>query len=202
MKKPPQGLVKIASVLLGQCYQPEDLSLEVDSEKIILHGQYQCEQENGFDKCEFTRVFKLPPGVDPSTVALHLNPDHSVVIIGSTLKHEEDKTNDGEVEATLDFRGFKPDGIKLQLHGNMLTATAIHHQSGRLYSRCILLPDDVDPGSVTSSMSKEGLLMIKASPRDQAKSSSKSSQDITITRDRNEQPKEKTTNADASGAAI
>ena len=200
MKKPPQGAVLIARVLLGH-YQPEEISLEVDSEKIILHGQYQCEQENGFDKGEFTRVFKLPPGVNPATVALLFNPDRSVLIIGGTLKHEEDKTNDGEFEAMLDFRGFKPDRVKLHARGNVLTATGIHHQSGRTHSRCILLPDDVDLRSVTSSLSKEGLLKIKAS-RDQAKLSSKSSEDVTITRDRNEQPREKTTSADVSGSAI
>ena len=200
MKKPPQGVVLIARVLLGH-YQPEEISLEVDSEKIILHGQYQWEQENGFDKGEFTRVFKLPPGVNPATVALLFNPDRSVIIIGGTQKHEEGKTNNGEIEAMLDFRGFKPDELKLQLRGNMLTATGFHHQSGRTYSRCILLPDDVDPRSVTSSLSKEGMLKIKAS-RDQAKLSSKASDDITITRERNEQPREKTTGANVSGSAI
>ena len=54
MKKSSQGAVLIAHVLIGH-YHPEEISLEVDSEKIILHGQYQCEQENGFDKGEFTR---------------------------------------------------------------------------------------------------------------------------------------------------
>ena len=200
MKRPPQGVVKIACVLLRH-YQPEDISLEVDSEKIILHCQYQCEQEDGFEKSEFTRVFKLPPGVDPFTVTLLFSPDRSALVIGGTLKHEEDETNDGEIEAMLDFRGFKPDRIKLQLSGNVLTATGIHHQSGRSHSRCILLPDDVDPGSVTSSLSKEGLLTIKAS-RDNSRLSSESSDEITITRDRNEQPKEKTSSTAASGAAI
>lgn len=200
LKKPPQGAVKIACLML-QHYQPEDISLEVDSEKIILHGQYQCEQEDGFEKHEFTRVFKIPPGVDPSTVTLLFNQDHSVLVIAGTLKHEEEKTNDGEFEVMLDFKGFKPDGIKLQRNGNVLTATGIHHQSGRSYSRCILLPDDVDPGSMTSSLSKEGLLTIKGS-RDQAKLSGDSSDRITITRERNEQPKEKTTSGNACGSAI
>ena len=200
MKKPPQGAVQIACVLLGH-YQPEDISLEVDSEKIILHGQYQFEQDDGFDKSEFTRVFKIPPGVDPSTVTLLFNPDLSAVMVAGILKHEDDKANGGEIEATLDFRGFKPDGMKFQINGNVLIATGINKQSGHSCSRCILLPDDVDLKSVTPSLSKDGLLTIKAS-RNQAKLSNKSPDDITITRERNEQPKEKKASTDGSGTAI
>jgi len=199
MERPHQGTIKIACVLLRH-YQPEEISLEVDSEKIILHGQHQCEQEDGFNKSEFVRVFKLPPGVDPTTVSLHFNQDGSVLVIGGA-KHVEDKASDGKIEAKLDFSGFKPEEIKLQRRGNMLTITGIRHQSRSKYSRCLVLPDDVDPRSVTSCLSKEGLLTIKAS-RDPAKLSCKSFDDTPITRETNEEPKEKTTSADASGTAI
>ena len=198
MEKPYQGTIKIAYVLIGH-YHPEEISLEVDSEKIILHGQHQCEQQDGFDKSEFVRVFKLPPGVDPTTVTSRINLNNGVLVIEG-IKQQEDKANDGEFETKLDFNGFKPEEIKLHLRGNMLTVTGIQeserHQSRNTYSRCIVLPDDVDPRSVTSSLSKEGLLTIKAS-RDPAILSRKSSDDITITRETNEQPKEKTTSADA-----
>ena len=199
MKKPHQGTVKIACVLIGH-YQPEEISLEVDSEKIILHGQHQCEQENGFDKSEFVRVFKLPPGVDPTTVTSRINLDNGILLIEGR-KQAEDKATDDNFEAKLDFRSFKPEEIKLHLRGNMLTVTGIHagegQQSSNTYSRCIVLPDDVDPASVTSSLSKEGLLTIKAS-RDPALLARKSSDDITITREE----KQKTTSADACKTAI
>jgi len=201
MEKPHQGLIKIACVLIGH-YQPEEISLEVDSEKIILHGQHQCEQEDGFDKSEFVRVFKLPPGVDPTTVTSRINLNNGVLVIEG-IKQQEDKANDGEFEAKLDFRGFKPEEIKLHLRGNMLTVTGIQeserHQSRNTYSRCIVLPDDVDPRSVTSRLTKEGGLTIKAS-RDPAMLSCKSSDDITITREtneENEEPNQKTSSIDA-----
>ena len=188
MQRPNQGTIKIACGLIGH-YQPEEISLEVDSETIILHGQHQCEQKDGFDKSEFMKVFTLPPGVDPTTVTLRINPDNGVLVIEGT-KQAEDKANDGEFEAKLDFSGFKPEEIKLNLCGNVLTVTGIQaserHQSRNTYSRCIMLPDDADPGSVTSCLSKEGLLTIKAS-RDSAMLSRKSSDDITITRETNEE---------------
>ena len=198
MQKPHQGTIRIACVLIRH-YQPEEISLEVDSEKVILHGQHQCEQEHGFDKSEFMRVFTLPPGVDPTTVTSRINPDNGVLVIEGK-RQAEDKTNDvdGEFEAKLDFSGFKPEEIKLNLRGNMLTVTGIQvserHQSRNTYSRCIVLPDNVDPGSVTSCLSSKGLLTIKAS-RDPDMLSRKSSDDITITRETNEEEKEKTTSA-------
>ena len=197
MQRPNQGTIKIACGLIGH-YQPEEISLEVDNEKIILQGQHQCEQEDGFDKGEFMRVFKLPPGVDPTTVTLRINPDNGVLVIEGT-KQAEDKANDGEFEAKLDFSGLKTEEIKLNLCGNVLTVTGIQaserHQSRNTYSRFIVLPEDVDPRSVASCLSKEGLLTIKAS-RDLAMLPRNSSYDITITRETNEEPKKKTTQAD------
>ena len=201
MERPHQGTIKIACVLIGH-YQPEEISLEVDSEKIILHGQHQCERQDGFDKSEFIRVFKLPPGVDPTTVTSRINPENGVFVIEG-IKQEENKANNVEFEAKLDFRGFKPEEIKLHLRGNMLTITGLKEcerdQSRNTYSRCIVLPDDVDPSSVTSCLSKEGLLKIKAS-RDPAVLSRTCSDDMNITREttneENEEPSQRTTSID------
>ena len=165
MEKNYQGTIKIANVLIGQ-YQPDEISLEVDSKQITVYGQHQCQQEYGFDKSEFMRIFKLPPGVDPTSVTSRINPENGVLVIEG-IKQEKDKANDVEFEAKLDFRGFKPEDIRLLLRGNMLTITGIkeceRHQSRNTYSRRIVLPDDVDTRSVTSCLSKEGQLTIKAS---------------------------------------
>ena len=175
MEKNYQGTIKIACLLIGH-YQPEEISLEVESEKITVYGQHQYEQEDGFDKSEFMRIFKLPPGVDPTSVSSRINPENGVLVIEG-IKQTENKANNVEFEAKLPFRGFKPEEIKFHLRGNMLTVTGIkeceRHQSRNAYSRCIGLPDDVDPSSVTSWLSKEGLLTIKAS-RDPAVLSRKS----------------------------
>ena len=201
MEKPHQGVIRIACLLLEH-YQPEEISLEVDNEKIILHGQHQCEQQDGFNKGEFVRVFKLPPGVDPATVALHFHQDGGALsLVVEGIKQEEDKANDGKFEAKLDFSGFKPEEIKFQLCGNVLTVTGMHHQERSTYSRCIVLPNDVDPKSVRPCLSKEGLLTIKASS-DPDKLSLNSFNDITVTMETNEQPIEKKTFADEAKTAI
>ena len=142
MEKDYQGTIKIAYGLIGH-YKPEEISLEVDSEKIILHGQHQCDQDDGFDKSEFMRVFKLPPGVDPTTVTSRINPNNGVLVIEG-IRQAEDKANDDKFESKLHFRGFKPEEIKFHLRSNMLTVTGIkeceRHQSRNTYSRCIVLP--------------------------------------------------------------
>ena len=62
-----QGPIKIASLPLKQ-YKPEDISLDIDGENIILHGQRRSEGEGGFKNNEFKKIVKLPDGVDPITV--------------------------------------------------------------------------------------------------------------------------------------
>ena len=80
MQKPHKETIQIACVLIGH-YQAEEISLEVDNGKIILHGQRQCEEKDRFDKSEFKRVFTLPPGVDPTTVTSRINPNNGVLVI-------------------------------------------------------------------------------------------------------------------------
>ena len=69
----------------------------------------------------------------------------------------------------LDLRGFKAEDIKVQLRGHELAVTGKHKSEdqgfyfSRDYSHRVLLPDDADLGSVTSRLSKEGLLIIEAS---------------------------------------
>ena len=170
----------------------------MDNEKVILHGPHQCQQEVGFDNSESMRVFTVPPDVEPSTVTSRISPDNGVLVTEGT-KQAEDKPNDGEFEAKLNFSGYKPEETKLHLRANLLTITGIQvserHQSPNTYSRFIVLPEDVDPTSVTSFLSGEGLLTIKASC-DPAMLSRNSSDDITITRETNEDAKVKPTSTD------
>ena len=150
--------------MLVRYYKPEEISLEVDNENVILRGQYRLGKEDGFKKREQKRVFKLPQGVDPTTVTSRIAQNGGALIIEG-MKRVEKKANDDKFEAKLDFRGCRPEEIKIQLRRNELTVTGKHiseHHQSRDYSRRILLPDDVDLGSVTSHLTKDGLLTIKA----------------------------------------
>ena len=162
-----KGTAKIASVLLRH-FKPENIALEVDSDKVILHGKHRSEREDGFYKCEFKRVFPLTQNVDPTTVTSRITQDGGVLIIEG-LKHVEEKEDDGKFETKLDVSGFKPEEIKIQLHGKELivcgerTLEDGRANRSRGFSHCILLPDDVVVSSVRSRLSKEGLLTIEAS---------------------------------------
>lgn len=95
----------------------------------------------------------------------------------------------------MDFRGCRPEEIKIQLRRNELTVSGKHisgHQLSRDYSRRILLPDDVDLGSVTSHLTKDGLLTIKAT-RDLQRTF-----DITVETGEPGEKTNQTTNADAT----
>ena len=159
--------VKIASILLSH-FKPENVTLEVDSGKVTLHGKQHIERENGFNTYEFKRVFPLPQNVDPTTVTSRTTQDGSVLIIEG-LKHVEEKEDDGKFETKLDVSGFKPEEIKIQLHGKELIVSGKRTlKDGRVnrsrgFSHRVLLPEDVDVSSVRSHLSKDGLLMVEAS---------------------------------------
>ena len=162
-----KGTVKIASVLLRH-FKPENIALEVDRDKVTLHGKHHSEREDGFNTCEFKRVFPLPQNVDPTTVTSRITQDGGVLIIEG-LKHVEEKEDDGKFETKLDVSGFKPEEIKIQLHGKELIVSGKRTlEDGRAnrsrgFSHRVLLPEDVVVSSVRSRLSKEGLLMVEAS---------------------------------------
>ena len=182
-----QGPTKIASVPLSH-YKPEEISLEVDNEKVILHGLHQLEREDGFEKNEFKRVFELPQGIDPKTVKSRPSQDGKVLVIEGTNLPKEEETNDDKFRAKLDFSGFKPEEIKIRLRENELNIIGkqISEHDGcylsRDYSRRIALPNDVILSTVTSRLSKEGLLTIEAS-RDPALLPHERSVDVTMETD-------------------
>ena len=162
-----KGTVKIASLLLRH-FKPENIALEVDSDKVTLHGKQRLEREDGFNTCEFKRIFPLPQNVDPTTVTSRITQDGGVLVIEG-LKRVEEKEDDGKFEIKLDVSGFKPEEIKIQLHGKELIVSGKRTlEDGRAnrsrgFSHRVLLPEDVVVSSVRSRLSKEGLLMVQAS---------------------------------------
>ena len=161
------GLVTIASLPLNQ-YKPEEISLDVDGENITLHGQHRSEGEDGFENSEFKKIIKLPEDVDPTTVTSRVAKDDSFLVLEGVKRVEEKtKTDDDKFVVRLNLRGFKPEEIKVQLRGHELTVTGKHRSEedgsylSRDYSRRVLLPDDAELSSVTSRLTKKGLLTIE-----------------------------------------
>ena len=121
---PHKGIIKIASVLLSH-FKPEDITLEVDSDKVTLHGKFCLEREDGFDKSEFKRLFKLPQNVDPTTVTSRITQDGSI-LVKEGFKRVGEKADEGKFEIKLDVSCFKPEDIKIQQHGNELRVSGKH----------------------------------------------------------------------------
>ena len=184
-KQSSQGRFKIATIPLNQ-YKLEDISLDVDPEKITLHGLHRSENENGFENSEFKKVIQMPEGIDPTSVTSTPSEDgRELVVTGIKRVEENKKDEDKNFVVKLNLSGYKPNEIKVQLRGQELTVTGKQRseenglQWSRDYHRRILLPDDVDLSSVTSRLSKEGLLTIEA-PRDRAFLPSERSLDVTM----------------------
>ena len=160
--------------------------MDVDDEKITLHGQHRSEDENGFENSQFKKVIKIPHGVDPTSVAITVSEDgRALVLTGMKQVQENKKEDDKNFAVNLNLSGYKPQEIKVQHRGQELTVTAKQRseengfQSSRDFHRRILLPDDVDLTSVTSRLSKEGLLTIEA-PRVPAPLPSQKSLNVTM----------------------
>ena len=170
LMKTYSGPVIIAWLPLNQ-YKPEEISLDVDDENIILHGQHRSEGEDGFENSEFMKTIKLPKDVDPTTVTSHVTRNGSVLVLSGIKRVEKKiKPNDDKFVAKLNLHGFKPEEINIQIRGHELMVIAKHRSEedgSRDYRRRILLPDDADVSSLTSRLYSNGVLIIEVS-RDQA----------------------------------
>ncbi|XP_067026455.1 heat shock protein Hsp-16.48/Hsp-16.49-like [Acropora muricata] len=99
----------------------------------------------------------MPEGIDPTSVTSTPSEDGRDLLLTGIKRVQENKKD-------VDLSGYKPDEIKVQLRGQELTVTGKQRseenglQWSRDFHRRILLPDDVDLSSVSSRLSKEGLL--------------------------------------------
>ena len=160
--------------------------MDVDDEKITLHGQHRSEDENGFENSQFKKVIKIPHGIDPTSVTRTVSKDGRALVLTGMRRVEENKKDDDKNFAVkFNLSGYKPDEIKVQLRGQKVIVTGKQRseedgfQCSRDFHRRILLPDDVDLSSVTSRLSKEGLLTIEA-PRVPALLPSEKSVNLTM----------------------
>ena len=89
------------------------------------------------------------------------------------FKREEDqvlriKEDESNFELSLDTHEYRPDEIKVNVNGNMLSVEAKHEEKGenkfvsRQFARKYTLPEGCDPLKVSSNLSSDGILMITA----------------------------------------
>nr|KAG5692633.1 hypothetical protein BaRGS_003523 [Batillaria attramentaria] len=77
--------------------------------------------------------------------------------------------NENEFRIGLDVRHFKPEELKVTTKDNRIVINAKHEERPdehgyimREFTRQYVLPKDVDPNTVTSGLSRDGVLTIKA----------------------------------------
>ena len=121
-KQSSQGRFKIATIPLNQ-YKPEEISLDVDPEKITL-PLHRSENENGFENSEFKKVIKMPEGIDPTAVTSTPSEDgRDLLLTGIKRVPKNKKDEDRNFAVKLNFSGYKPDEMKVQLSSQELTVT-------------------------------------------------------------------------------
>ncbi|KAK7100895.1 alpha-crystallin B chain-like [Littorina saxatilis] len=76
---------------------------------------------------------------------------------------------DKEFRVNVDVQHFKPEEIDVKTKDNRVVVHAKHEERPdehgfimREFTRQYVLPKDVDPNAVTSSLNKDGVLMLKA----------------------------------------
>ncbi len=81
------------------------------------------------------------------------------------------KDEDGKFELSLDTHQYRPDEIKVNVHGNTLSVEAKHEEKSdgkfvsRQFSRKYTLPEGCEGHKVTSNLSSDGILMVTAPKR-------------------------------------
>ena len=89
------------------------------------------------------------------------------------FKRDEDqvlrvKDDKDKFEVSLDTHEYRPDELKVNVNGNVLSVEAKHEEKGenkfvsRQFSRKYTLPEGCEAGKVISNLSSDGILMITA----------------------------------------
>jgi len=104
------------------------------------------------------------PYIDPRELSLSRRP-----LRNAALRESEVHNADKEFRIRLDLHHFRPEEVKIISDNQKVTIRAKHEEIednhglvSREVTRIYLLPEDVDPTSVTSTMNSQGVLSIRA----------------------------------------
>lgn len=115
-------------------------------------------------------MFKLSPwdaGRDPFDMAHWGLQD----VLQVDSPYVEDVSGNKKLNLKFDCSRFKPEEITVKAIDRNLTVHAKHEESGpdkrmyREFTRSYVLPENVDPSKLTSSLSSDGVLCIERRPR-------------------------------------
>ena len=162
-------------------YRPEDISLKVDGDKLLVKGKRCKESEFGYEKSEFDRTYPIPSDVDAEGFKSKLNDDGVLEIEApKKVKQEEleaivepTQQDENKFKAIFDVTQYKPEEVSVKVQGNRVVIHGeqksdskdddkevfSHH---RQFVRRIVLPETVKLDSLQSKWTKDGKLVIEA----------------------------------------
>ena len=162
-------------------YEPKDITLKVDGDKLLVKGQRYKESEFGFENSEFERVYPIPSDVDVKRFKSKINDDGLLEIEAPKVKKEAIQDTDEGVQqdekkfkVVFDVTDYKPEEVSVKIEGKQLIVHGeqkseskddddnevfVHH---RQFTRRFVLPDTVKLDSLQSKWTKEGKLVIEA----------------------------------------
>lgn len=165
-------------------YRPDEVSLRVEGNILVVKAKHYSEGNFGFERNEFQRTYPIPQDADPVSIRSKISQDGHLTIEATrrVIKTEDDfplggfETRAGEVatiddrkfSVLLDVTNFAPEEIKVKVVGNELSVSAKHesetegHFSSRQFNRHFVLPRDVNMSSVVSRLTEEGKLLVEA----------------------------------------
>uniref|UniRef100_A0A7M5V3S4 SHSP domain-containing protein n=2 Tax=Clytia hemisphaerica TaxID=252671 RepID=A0A7M5V3S4_9CNID len=159
-------------------YRPDEITMKVDGKSLIISGKHHNQTENGFESSEFQRKYDIPDDINSHTLTSNITPAGILCIEGvrvgkkPTASTSSIEVKDDSFHISLEVGGYSPDEIsvrvnhrELVIHGERkdeenhdeIGGKSIHHQQ---FTRRFVLPDDVDPDSLSSRYSKDMITVV------------------------------------------
>ena len=74
-------------------FDPEDIDIRVEGEKLIVHGEREVQRGSSSFKSQFHKSYDLPKGIDIENISSSINSSGQLVISAPSLLKEEEDTN-------------------------------------------------------------------------------------------------------------
>ena len=161
-------------------YEPSDIALKVDGNKLIISGKRHTENKYGSDSSKFERVYNIPENVDVGGFTSKINHEGKLEIEAPKIKEvkyqeteQSIQQDDNKFRAVFDVTKYKPEEVSVKVQGNQVIVHGeqkseskdddkdifVHHKQ---FTRRLVLPETVKLDSLQSKWTKDGTLVIEA----------------------------------------
>lgn len=171
----PKDDMFVVKVQVGH-YKSNDIKINVDGQKLKVHGKKETKSKYGVDKSEFNREFDLPKDVLTDTLTHYVTSD-GVLVIEAKKKIDvrypfQDHSNKDKFEVIFDVKCYLPEEVNVTLHEKTLIVEGSHvcetkckgsvKEENKSFKRVIKLDRDVDENTLKITRKKDGYMKIEA----------------------------------------